>query len=183
MRLKQFILLLFILVPGWWLNAGINRPPSVYYTFQVSATFGVSRISAPLTDFPGSHWGASMRYKNHTFGFRREWDGEFLKMWGEPLYYSRTGMFYEWTASRQSFQWGPQIAAGIIEYNSEVAGTASERKIENGFYAELAINGLLNARGNGIGVKGFVNFNRFTIFAGATVYLQIGYAWNGNQKE
>jgi hypothetical protein len=156
-------------------------PPAPVYAYQVGATFGVNRVSVGRADFPGTHWGVYARAGKHAVGFRREWDGEFVKLWGEPLYYSRSGLYYGRSAAYRYVQWEPEVGVGMIEYNHPTTGGQPSQPIEEGFFAEIAVKGSVNVRGNGIGARVFLNINRFVPILGATLYLQFGFAWNAER--
>ena len=151
-------------------------PLDPFYRLQLGVSAGVNLIGAPLADFPGSHWGVDARVGKHSFGFRQEWDGEFMKIFGEPVYYKRRGVFYGWSDVQRNFQWGPQAGLGMIEFNKQLEN--GDHKQYDGIYGELTMHFLLNYRANGIGMKAFVNFNQYTVFVGGTLYLHAGFAFN-----
>lgn len=180
--MKKTLLLAILLFVSTLVSADIYWPYPAHYKYQVGMTFGVNGVSVGLADFPGSHWGAYARIGKHTYGFKRDWDGESVKLWGEPFYYKRTGVYYGWTASYRFIQWGPQIGTGLLEYNHPTYGNEPSRPQDESIYGEIAINGLVNIRGTGLGTKIFFNLNKFSPILGATMYLQFGYAWNPIQR-
>lgn len=181
--MMRSVILFFLLASVISLPGNANRwPHPAHYKYQLGLTFGVGDVSAPLTDFPGSHWGIYTRIGSHVLSFRREWDGEFLKLWGEPVYYHRTGLYYGLRSVRKNIQWGPDVGFGFMEHNREVAGE-NRKQLESGYFGEIGLNGLLNARGSGIGAKVFLNFSSFGTMVGGTIYLQVGYAWNDKPEK
>lgn len=179
--MRLFLLLSLLSVTLIKAHAGSVWPPAPVYAYQVGATFGVNRVSVGLADFPGTHWGVYARAGRHAVGFRREWDGEFVKLWGEPLYYSRSGLYYGLCAAYRYVQWEPEIGIGMIEYNHPTTGGQPSLPVEDGFFGEIAVKGSVNIRGNGLGARVFLNINRFVPILGATVYLQFGFAWNAQR--
>lgn len=163
---------------GISVHAGIKWPGHSFYEYQVGFSFGLSKISAPLTNLPGTHLGCFVRKGKHMVGVAREHDGEFLKLWGEPTFYTRTGFFYSWMQVNEHFQWGPRIGMGVIECNLEQQEGSLNKITSAGPYGEIGIDGNVNVRGNGAGLKLYFNYNQFQTFVGCAVYLQIGFAWN-----
>lgn len=176
--MKNLCAFIILFVAAVHAQAETYWPKPAHHKFQVGATFGINGVSAGLADFPGTHWGLYARYGKHTCGFKREWDGEFVKLWGEPFYYERIGIYYGWSAAERYLQWGPQVSFGQLTYNHPTYGNETPLPQNESIYGEVAINGLMNVRGNGVGARIFFNLNKFSPILGVTMYFQLGYAWN-----
>lgn len=177
MRKLYHILSLVTLLTAFSCDAQTYWPRKAFYQYQLGAVFGLNITSVGTEQVHGTHWGIYSRIDRHTFGFRQEWDGEFVKLSGDPLYYRRSGFYYGWTQAGRHLHWGPQIGFGLMD-KSRPDIREIPIAMESGVYGEIAVHGFANVCGTGIGGKVYLNINRFVPILGGTIYFQAGWAWN-----
>jgi hypothetical protein len=151
--------------------------PATFYRNQVGVRFGVGDNTAPKMKI-GYHIGVTVRAKHHTFEFHRENFGN-IEIFQTSSYITLNGLFYGWTWAQRNAQFQLVAGGGSADY---VFNHGSEVERGAGLYAETSISGLLNFRGNGVGLKLAGNINPMEGFFSATVFIQCGWAWKGNEQ-
>lgn len=167
--MKKLIFALLILVCGkTWAYS-----PDVVYDRQVGIRFGLGDNTAPKMKF-GYHISVSARTKHHTFEFHHENFGN-IEIFQASSYITLNGLFYGWTWAWQSAQLQVVAGGGSADY---VYNHGNQIERGAGLYGETSVTGLLNFRGNGVGLKVAGNINPMEGFVSASLFIQCGWAWN-----
>lgn len=167
--MKKLIFALLILVCGkTWAYS-----PDVVYDRQVGIRFGLGDNTAPKMKF-GYHISVSARTKHHTFEFHHENFGN-IEIFQASSYITLNGLFYGWTWAWQSAQFQVFAGGGSADY---VYNHGNQIERGAGLYGETSVTGLLNFRGNGVGLKVAGNINPMEGFVSASLFIQCGWAWN-----
>lgn len=168
--LKKWMFLLFLCftIPG----AAVEKRDSVHHAFQLGLEAGLGDISAGGTQFPfGTTLGGFCRYRNHVIGVRRDYYSK-LQIFQAADYYKCINLYYAYAIERRYTSISAQMGLGIFETN--LYRPASY----NGIAAEISADATVHARGNGIGVRFFYNFNGKVNYAGLAFHATLGWAWN-----
>ncbi|MEW6467571.1 MAG: hypothetical protein AB1458_01530 [Bacteroidota bacterium] len=165
-------ILLLWLIPG---TCAISDARHVYhqafYRYQVSFYLGLGKNSAPGTSFPFCYsLGGSLRYRQHMLGARRDHFSR-LVIFSEATRYDFINAYYGYSLAQKNTSASLQLGLGLFETNYRAEGSYS------GAAAELSLELLLHARGNGIGARIFYNYNGRMNYAGIMILANLGWAW------
>jgi hypothetical protein len=169
--MRIFISAVFLLLT---LNAVALRAPGNYYDYQVGLSFGIGSSSAPKMKL-GDHYGIMLRYHHHTVILRRE-DYSDIAIFTTSSYMLSHGISYGWTTSVKNAQCSFLIGGGMMDYRYNHGGNNIQRG--SGLYGEATLCGMVNWRGNGIGLRFNANVNPLEPYFSAGFYIQAGWAWN-----
>lgn len=152
--------------------------PPAYFTYRVAINGGYASSTIPKMSL-GSAIGLDAGYKHHNFGFRMQDYGD-ISIFAPSSYMELRGLYYGWSWTEQYVQCALTVGAGSFYYRYN-RGTWLE--YGDGAYGEIALNGLVNCRGNGVGVRLAVNVNPLQTNISASIYAQLGWAWNSKKEK
>lgn len=151
--------------------------PECFYSKQLGIRVGIGDNTAPKMK-AGYHISAALRVNHHTVEFHHENFGN-IEIFQTSSYITLNGLFYGWTWAQRNTQLQIVAGCGAADYVFN-HGNLVERG--SGLYGETSITGLLNYRGNGVGLKVAGNINPMEGFVSATLFLQGGWAWNDRKE-
>lgn len=171
----RYLIVLLLVVHSYYGYA--MRTPSNYYKYQAGVSFGIGSATAPKMGL-GDHYGIMLRYKHHTVLLRRE-DYSDIAIFSISSFMLSHGASYGWTLSGKNAQCSFLFGGGFMDYRYN---HGSYVQYGSGGYAEATLCGMLNWRGNGIGLRFNANINPLEGYFSAGFFIQAGWAWNDREQ-
>lgn len=175
LRTKLIVLIAVLVCTCFRLSAWA---PPAFYKYQIGISAGLGSNTAPKMKL-GSHLAVNARVMHHAFGLRIENFGD-IAIFQKASYMNFRGLYYGWAWAGEFAQCQVTGGGGFIDYQYN-HGTWLQ--VGTGLYGDVSITGLVNYRGNGLGVKLAGNINPLEGFISAAIFLQLGWAWKPENED